>query len=47
MEEPRVPNRFSEQGHPLSLNFYSCENEIKFYGFKSPFEGEEPMQNRP
>lgn len=44
MEEPRIPNRFSKQGHPLSLGFYFCEIEIMFYGFKSLFEGEEPMQ---
>lgn len=34
MEEPR--NRFSEQVHPLCLDFCSCETEIKFYCFKSP-----------
>lgn len=44
MEERRLPNRFSEQGHPLSSNFYSCGTEIKFYGVKSPFEGKEPMK---
>lgn len=31
IEEPRVSKRFSEQGHHLSLDFYSCETEIKLY----------------
>lgn len=36
-EGPKVPNRFSEQDHPIGLDFHFCEAKIKFRFFKLPF----------